>query len=190
MDNGAVSINSSAPGASGNRWDVFLSFRGEDTRHTFTSNFYASLEKHGVRVFHHDVGLRRGDEIAPSLLEAIEDSAAFIVILSPNYASSGWCLEELSKICECRRGIMILPVFYRVDPSHVRRQGGPFEEHFRNHEERFGRDEVSRWRRAMEKAGGIAGWVFNNRFCSCYSHILIYIYIYIYIYIKYKISLV
>jgi hypothetical protein len=167
MDNDAVSI-SSAPGASRHRWDVFLSFKGEDTRHTITPKLYDSLEKHGVRVFREDEGLRRGDEIAPSLLEAIEDSAASIVILSPNYASSRWCLQELSKICECRR--LILPVFYRVDPSHVRKQGGPFEEHFRNHEERVGRDEVSRWRRAMEKAGGIAGWVVNNRWYISYSN--------------------
>lgn len=159
MDNDAVS-ESSTPGAFRLRWDVFLSFRGEDTRHTFTSNLYNSLESHGVRVFRDDDGLRRGDVIAPSLLEAIEDSAASIVIISPNYASSRWCLEELSKICDCRR--LILPVFYYVDPSDVRKQRGPFEEHFRNHEERFGKDTVTKWRKAMEKAGGISGWVFKH----------------------------
>jgi hypothetical protein len=167
MDNDDVSI-SSAPGASRHRWDVFLSFRGEDTRHPFTFNLYDSLEKLGVRVFRDDQGLRRGDEINPSLLEAIDDSAASIVILSPNYASSHWCLDELSKICECRR--LLLPVFYQVDPSDVRRQKGPFEEHFRSHENRFGKDVVSRWRRALQKAGGISGWVFNNRW---YINILI-----------------
>ncbi|XP_059446014.1 disease resistance protein RPV1-like [Corylus avellana] len=159
MDNDAVSI-SSAPGATRHRCDVFLSFRDDDTRDPFTFNLYDALEKHGVRVFLDDEGLRRGDEIAPSLLEAIDDSAASIVIFSPNYASSRWCLEELSKICECRR--LILPVFYQVYPSDVRRQKGPFEEHFRRHENRFGKDVVSRWSRAMAKAGGISGWVFDN----------------------------
>jgi hypothetical protein len=167
MDNDDVSI-SSAPGASRHRWDVFLSFRGKDVRHPFTFNLYDSLEKLGVRVFRDDQGLRRGDEINPSLLEAIDDSAASIVILSPNYASSRWCLDELSKICECRR--LLLPVFYKVDPSDVRRQKGPFEEHFIKHENRYGKDVVSRWRRALEKAGGISGWVFNNRW---YINILI-----------------
>ncbi|KAK7848038.1 tmv resistance protein n [Quercus suber] len=97
--------------------------------------------------------------LAGGLLEAIEDSAASIVIISPNYASSRWCLEELAKICECRR--LILPVFYGVDPSDVRRQTGPFEEHFRNHEGRFGKDKIEQWRNAMKKAGEIAG--FTNR---------------------------
>ncbi|EXB74726.1 TMV resistance protein N [Morus notabilis] len=143
------------------RWDVFLSFRGEDTRERFTMSLYESLNREGVRAFLDDDGLNRGDEIAPSLLEAIDDSAAAVVVLSPRYGDSRWCLEELAKICECR-GKLILPVFYQVDPSHVRRQTGPFEEDFRIHERRFGVDKVLRWRRAMEKVGGIAGWVFKN----------------------------
>ncbi|XVE84955.1 hypothetical protein DITRI_Ditri17bG0053300 [Diplodiscus trichospermus] len=142
------------------RWDVFLSFRGEDTRHGITKSLYNALEEKGVRVFRDDDGLNRGDEISPSLLEAIEDSAASIVILSEKYADSHWCLEELAKICELRR--LILPVFYLVDPSDVRRQSGSFEKDFCSHENRFGKDRVIKWRRAMEKVGGIAGMVFTN----------------------------
>ncbi|CAL5321212.1 unnamed protein product [Camellia sinensis] len=143
------------------RWDVFLSFRGEDTRDGFTDRLYNALERQGVRVFRDNDGLTQGDEIAQSLLDAIEDSAAAIAIISPRYANSRWCLEELAKICECER--LILPVFYLVDPSNVRRQKGPFEEDFRSLEIRFGEHKVGRWRSAMEKAGGISGWVFQNR---------------------------
>ncbi|XP_022733870.1 disease resistance protein TAO1-like [Durio zibethinus] len=143
------------------RWDVFLSFRGEDTRHGITQKLYSSLVEKGVRVFRDDDGLNRGDEISPRLLEAIEDSAASVVILSQNYASSHWCLEELARICQLRR--LILPVFYGVDPSHVRRQRGPFVEAFCSHENRFGKETVMKWRRAMEKVGGIAGFVFTNK---------------------------
>ncbi|KAF2325407.1 hypothetical protein GH714_027561 [Hevea brasiliensis] len=57
--------------------------------------------------------MSQGDEIAPSLLDAIEDSAASIIMLSPNYANSHWCLEELATICQLGR--LILPVFYDVD---------------------------------------------------------------------------
>ncbi|CAL2231546.1 unnamed protein product [Prunus armeniaca] len=145
------------------RWDVFLSFRGEDTRSTITKNIYEELEKRSVRVFRDDEGLNRGDEIASSLLEAIEDSAAAIVVLSPRYAESRWCLEELAKICERSRRLhlMILPVFYQVDPSDVRRQRGPFAEHFRAHEQVYENAVVSRWRSAMAKVGGTAGYIFN-----------------------------
>lgn len=160
-------ISTTTPAALRFRWDVFLSFRGEDTRHSITQDLYSLLTGKGIRAFRDDDGLNRGDEISPRLLEAIEDSAASIVILSQNYASSHWCLEELARICKLRR--LILPVFYGVDPSHVRKQKGPFEEAFRSHENRFGMDKVMEWRKAMETVGGIAGWVFtDNRLCLPY----------------------
>ncbi|KAM0961793.1 hypothetical protein ACFX2I_021007 [Malus domestica] len=144
------------------RWDVFLSFRGEDTRSTITKSLYEALKSCGFRVFLDDDGLDRGDDIAPSLLEAIDDSAAAIVVLSRRYADSRWCLEELAKICESRRRCLILPVFYQVDPSDVRRQRGPFSEHFSGHELQYGNAVVSRWRSAMAKVGGKAGYVCNS----------------------------
>ncbi|RVX10626.1 TMV resistance protein N [Vitis vinifera] len=155
-----VSTPTSSTTAFRHRWDVFLSFRGEDTRHNFTDHLYTQLDRNGIRAFRDNEGLNRGDDINSGLLDAIEDSAAFIAIISPNYASSRWCLEELAKVCECRR--LILPVFYQVDPSDVRRQKGRFHEDFGKLEARFGEDKVLRWRKAMEKAGGIAGWVFNG----------------------------
>lgn len=138
------------------RWDVFLSFRGEDTRHNFTERLYNELVLKGVRTFRDDEGLERGEEIAPSLVEAIKDSAASIAVISEKYANSKWCLEELAVIFECKR--LMLPVFYKVDPSDVRRQKGPFEKDFRNHETDVAADKVSRWRDAMSKAGRISGW--------------------------------
>ncbi|KAI8527221.1 hypothetical protein RHMOL_Rhmol12G0058800 [Rhododendron molle] len=151
--------NDALPRAPGDRlrWDVFLSFRGEDTRHGFTDRLYEALLAKGVRAFRDNEGMSKGDEIASSLIGAIHDSAAAIAVISPSYASSRWCLEELATICECRR--LLLPVFFNVDPSHVRRQKGPFEEDFRSLERKFGVENVVRWRNAMEKAGGISGWV-------------------------------
>ncbi|GMP94258.1 hypothetical protein CsSME_00043778 [Camellia sinensis var. sinensis] len=138
------------------RWDVFLSFRGEDTRHNFTGRLYAELVRNGVRAFFDEERSDRDDEISPSRLTAIEDSGVSIAVISENYASSCRCLEELAKIIECGR--LLLPVFYKVDPSHVRGQTEPFEKDLRNLESEFGVERVLRWRKAMEKAGGIAGW--------------------------------
>ena len=76
-------------------------------------------------------------------------------------------LEELSKICECKR--LILPVFYQVDPSDVRKQGGPFfGKHFREHEEKviekkIEEGKVKKWREAMKTAGGKAGYVSKTK---------------------------
>ncbi|KAI3467433.1 hypothetical protein Pfo_024096 [Paulownia fortunei] len=136
-------------------WDVFLSFRGEDTRHGFIADLYDELVRHGVRAFRDDEGMERGDEIAPTLLAAIEDSAAAIAVISENYANSKWCLEELAKIYECRK--LMIPVFYNVDPSDVRWQRGSFEVDFQKHEREVEAAKVERWRNAMNRAGNISG---------------------------------
>ncbi|XP_037493765.1 disease resistance protein RLM3-like [Jatropha curcas] len=58
----------------------------------------------------------------------IQESCISIVIFSKNYADSPWCLDELVVINECREksGQIVLPVFYRVDPTDVQELRGPF----------------------------------------------------------------
>ncbi|CAI9768036.1 unnamed protein product [Fraxinus pennsylvanica] len=142
------------------KWDVFLSFRGEDTRNNFTDHLYDALFSNEIRVFRDNDGMDRGDEIGPSLIEAIEDSAAAVAVISPNYASSRWCLEELARLYES--GKLVLPVFFDVDPSDVRRQRGPFEKGIESLEVKCGVEKVKRWRNAMARVGGISGWVYKN----------------------------
>ncbi|KAL5142720.1 TMV resistance protein N [Glycine soja] len=121
-------------------YDVFLSFRGEDTRHGFTGHLYSALHSKGIHTFIDDEGLQRGEEITPALVKAIQESKIAIIVLSINYASSSFCLHELATILECLmgKGRLVLPVFYKVDPSHVRHQNGSYEEALAKHEEREG----------------------------------------------------
>jgi hypothetical protein len=116
------------------RHEVFLSFRGEDTRASFTSHIYASLKNEGIKVFMDDDSLQRGDRISTSLNRAMEESQIAVIVFSRNYADSRWCLDELVKIMECRRtiGQVVLPVFYDVDPSEVRHQTGEFGKAFQS----------------------------------------------------------
>ncbi|MED6111315.1 hypothetical protein PIB30_051307 [Stylosanthes scabra] len=83
------------------KYHVFLSFRGEDTRTGFTSHLYAALTRKGITTYKDDYNLRKGDVISHELLKAIEDSMFALIVLSPNYASSPWCLDELCKILDC-----------------------------------------------------------------------------------------
>ncbi|RVW64063.1 Toll/interleukin-1 receptor-like protein [Vitis vinifera] len=124
----ASSGTSSFPG----RWDVFLSFRGEDTRLNFTDHLYSALTSRGIHTFRDDEGLERGGEIQPSLLKAIEESKVSIVVFSKNYAHSQWCLDELDKIMDF---------------------GEAFARYGKVTEER-----VQRWRAALTQAGGLSGW--------------------------------
>ena len=158
-----ASSSSSNPTTSQGKHDVFLSFRGEDTRDNFTSHLYTALtEKKLIPTFIDNVDLARGEEISPSLLEAIEVSKISIVVLSENYASSKWCLEELVKIVDCMRnkGLLVVPVFYGVDPSHVRNQPGSFSVAFEEHEKSLtvSKHKVQSWRAALKDVANFSGW--------------------------------
>jgi hypothetical protein len=106
------------------KYDVFLSFRGEDTRNSFTDHLYATLKHKGIVTFRDEEKLGIGKSISPELFKAIEESRFAIVILSRNYASSTWCLDELVKIIGCMKEMKmtVLPVFSNVDPSSVHKQ--------------------------------------------------------------------
>jgi len=97
-------------------YDVFLSFRGEDTRYGFTGNLYKALRDRGIHAFIDDEELQRGDEITAALMKAIEESRIAIVVLSTNYASSSFCLNELATILHCQtKGLLVIPLFYKVN---------------------------------------------------------------------------
>jgi L1 cell adhesion molecule like protein len=155
-------------------YDVFLSFRGIDTRENFTRDLYDSLYQKGIHTFIDEEKIQKGEVITPSLLQAIEQSRIFIVVFSNNYASSTFCLKELVTIlelCSDTQGRLILPVFYDVDPSLVRHQTGTYGDALKKHEERFSDDKnkVQKWRDALSRAANISGWHFQHG----YSHILI-----------------
>ena len=153
-------------------FDVFLSFRGEDTRLGFIGHLYNALVRRGIRTFIDD-NLPRGEQISAQLLKTIESSTISIVIFSENYASSAWCLDELAKIVECKKNDQLVrPVFYNVDPSEVRNQKGKFGEALAEHEKVKDNNKVQRWREALTKVGNISGWhyqygyVFSDHSCA------------------------
>lgn len=142
-------------------WDVFLSFRGPDTRYKFTSHLYSALDRHGIRTFKDDPGLRVGEVISEALLQAIRKSKTYIVIFSKNYASSPWCLEELVEIYTCYETMKrkIIVVFYNIDPSVVRHQTKSFKKAFEKYETRFAgkTEKLNKWRLALTKVAGFSG---------------------------------
>ena len=162
--------SSSTPSSSStSRWkfDVFLSFMGADTRKGFTDHLYAALQQKGILTFRDDEELERGKSISPELLKAIEESRFAIVILSKNYASSTWCLDELAKIVRCIKDtrLTVFPVFYDVDPYDVRKQTGTFEKSFVEYEECFKENikKVKTWRAALREVANLSGWHLQDR---------------------------
>lgn len=156
------------PFSSTSKWtyDVFLSFRGEDTRYGFTGYLYHALKERGIKTFMDDEELGRGEEISHTLFKAIEESRIIIIVFSKSYASSKWCLEELVKIMESfkAKGCIVYPVFYNVDPKEVRYQTGSYGEEFAKHEEKLkdNKEKLQSWRLALHDAANLAGWCFED----------------------------
>ncbi|BFG15429.1 hypothetical protein CerSpe_017030 [Prunus speciosa] len=159
--------SSSAPFTKSWKYHVFLSFRGEDTRHNFTSHLYSALCQRGINTFRDDDGLRRGEEISGALLTAIEESNISVVVFSKTYASSKWCLDELVKILDCKESNqqLVIPVFYKVNPSDVRNHRGSFGRALANMERKYKdeMDKVKKWRAALEQAAALSGFPLDER---------------------------
>ncbi|OMP04685.1 hypothetical protein COLO4_09389 [Corchorus olitorius] len=159
--------SSSSSSISRCKYDVFLSFRGPDTRNRFTDHLYDALDGRGIITFRDDQRLERGEDFAPELLKAIAESWCSIIVFSENYAFSSWCLEELVEILKHKRerGHKVYPIFYEMEASDLRRQKGSVEKAFAKHEERYkeDKDKVEKWRAALTEAANIHGWTSKDR---------------------------
>jgi len=157
------------------RWQIFISFRGEDTRYSFTGFLYDALCREGFKTFMDYGGLHIGDQISPSLINAIEASRLSIVVLSENYASSYWCLDELEKILECKisKNQLVWPIFYKVKPSDIRHMRNSYGKYMTEHEQKFGSDSerLQKWKSALFEVSGLSGKAYKIG-CVAYFHVL------------------
>ncbi|KAL6315927.1 hypothetical protein AAG906_013761 [Vitis piasezkii] len=148
------------------RYDVFLSFRGEDTRNNFTAHLLKELRTKGINTFFDEDKLEKGRVISPALITAIENSMFSVIVLSENYASSRWCLEEMVKILECNRSKeeRVLPIFYNVDPSDVRNHRENLEKPWLNMKRIWRRTgEGENLEDALTEVANLSGWDSRNK---------------------------
>ncbi|KAF3449342.1 hypothetical protein FNV43_RR10070 [Rhamnella rubrinervis] len=117
--------------------DVFISFRGEDTRDGFASFLYEALRDKAIQAYMDDHQLQRGDEILTNPSECLIGVQDFIVI----------------------------PVFYGIHPSIVRKQKESYADAFAKHEERLKdkMEKVNQWRGALKEAANLSG-LHSNQF--------------------------
>uniref|UniRef100_A0A3N7HCT9 TIR domain-containing protein n=1 Tax=Populus trichocarpa TaxID=3694 RepID=A0A3N7HCT9_POPTR len=143
------------------KYQVFLSFRGAETRKNITDHLYKALIQAGIHTFRDVDEIRRGENKDFELQMAIQQSKISIIVFSKDYALSSWCLDELVMIMERKRNddCIVFPVFYHVDPSEVRNQTGSFAAAFVEHEKHY-KEEMERvngWRIALKEVANLAG---------------------------------
>lgn len=139
------------------KYDVFLSFRGEDTRKNFVDHLYHALMDKGIFTYRDDENIQKGKRIRDDLFKSIQDSKFYIIVFSKNYVSSSWCMDELVKIMDCQtmEEHTAYPVFYDVEPTEVRKQTGAVGVAFARHKED---DAARKWREALKEASDLAGF--------------------------------
>ncbi|XP_022764176.1 toll/interleukin-1 receptor-like protein [Durio zibethinus] len=154
------------------KYDIFLSFRGKETRKSFVHHLYVALNRNGINTFRDDNNIRRGEDIALELLETIGESWGSIIVFSEGYAFSSWCLDELVEIVKQRneRGHQVYPIFYNVEVSDLKYQRGRVHEAFGMHEERCkdNKKKMQRWRDALSQVADISGWLLKDQYESIF----------------------
>ncbi|XP_042483766.1 disease resistance protein Roq1-like [Macadamia integrifolia] len=144
-------------------YDVFINFRGEDTRNNCVGHLYMALKDRGIDAFIDSKDLWKGENIWRKLVEALEVSDFSIAVLSERYTESKWCLEELAQMLECHRtnNQIIFPIFFKVKTSDVKNQTGCFQISPQRHGKEVP-ETLRRWKDALRLVGDKSGWVFED----------------------------
>ncbi|KAL4194869.1 hypothetical protein AMTRI_Chr05g61660 [Amborella trichopoda] len=124
---------------------VFLNFCDEDTGKSFTSHLNKALTDRGISTFFWSPTQQQPN------------------VFSPNYASSFFCLDQLSYLLSLPKRL-ILPLFYDMQPAHVRRQEGAFRGSFFVAHRNIGIEEetMHKWRNSLNEVACISGWDTRN----------------------------
>ncbi|KAL9281981.1 putative TIR domain, AAA+ ATPase domain, P-loop containing nucleoside triphosphate hydrolase [Arabidopsis thaliana] len=149
---------SSSSSSSSSLSQVFSSFHGPDVRERFLSHLHSLFASKAITTFD-DQKIERGQTIGPELKKGIREARVSIVVLSKNYASSSWCLDELVEILKCKEalGQIVMTVFYEVDPSDVKKQSAEFGKAFEKTCQGKNEEVKLRWSNALADVAIIAG---------------------------------
>lgn len=146
--------------SSGATYQVFLSFRGHDTRQGFADVLYHALIRDGIRVFGDNEEIPKGEDIGDEILGAIRESSIFVPIFSRGHATSKWSLVELSEMVKSmdeapESSKKILPILYNVGADDVKLRTELYVEALRKHTEKFSLEMVQVWEDSLPRVGKI-----------------------------------
>ncbi|CAH8366188.1 unnamed protein product [Eruca vesicaria subsp. sativa] len=148
---------------------VFINFRGVELHRVFVSHLVSALESHSIVVI--DDYEDNGKNL-DSLLKNIGESRIALVVFSAKYTKSTRCLEELAKIKDrADEGkLVLIPIFYRLEPSAVRNLEGDFGDAFRSLAK--GDKRKPKWEDIFRSIQNILNLTIPEKSCSEESNIL------------------
>ncbi|GLJ53675.1 hypothetical protein SUGI_1145010 [Cryptomeria japonica] len=161
------SFNSSSPLSQAypaRTYQVFISHRGEDTKQNIASHLYHNLKRRRYSVFLDKYSIRGGEPIKESIKHAIRSALVHVVIFSPRFAESEWCLDELSWMLKTRAPIV--PVFWGVEPSEVsmKEEDGTYVRAFQMHKQagKFNTQTLKKWEEALHNVSDRKGFIYDG----------------------------
>ncbi|XP_010430698.1 PREDICTED: protein PHLOEM PROTEIN 2-LIKE A5-like [Camelina sativa] len=129
---------------------VFLNYRGEELRSSFVSHLIDAFERNAVNFFL-DRHEQRGKDLK-NLFVRIKESRIALAIFSPRYAESPWCMDELvtmKKLADQGK-LLVIPIFYNVEPEDMRNQTGEFGDNFWTLAKCSTGDQIKNWKEALQ----------------------------------------
>ncbi|KAF5178152.1 Toll-Interleukin-Resistance (TIR) domain family protein [Thalictrum thalictroides] len=132
-------------------YDVFINHRGIDTKRTMAGLLYDSLLRLNIQAFLDRESMKPGDKLFDKIHAGIRDCKVGVVVLSPNYCNSYFCLHELALMMELKK--KVIPIFWDIKPSdlHVLDNG------------RCSKSEMQRFIWALEEARQTVGITFDSQ---------------------------
>ncbi|PKI64865.1 hypothetical protein CRG98_014732 [Punica granatum] len=151
------------------------------------SHLFRAFERAEISCYRDVDWDQRGRIVGPMLLEAIRGSRIALVLFTTHYSNSRWCLDELVEIMNCDgqvyrdHGHMVVPIFFDVEATDVRRQQGEFGRWLESSAAKQGEAKAAAWRAALYEAGNRSGLHLQNDangYNSTFNlHQLVYIHI-------------
>ncbi|KAH0939278.1 hypothetical protein HID58_006739 [Brassica napus] len=140
---------------------IFINFRGKDLRCGFVSHLVRAFKRKKINVFI-DEREDRGQPL-DSLFKRIEGSTIALAVFSENYPESRWCLQELEKMNErmVEGNLVVIPIFYKVEPSTVRYLKGNFGDKLWIMAK--GDEKIKKWEEALRSIPNLFGITVDDR---------------------------
>ncbi|CAI9088553.1 OLC1v1022904C1 [Oldenlandia corymbosa var. corymbosa] len=132
--------------------EVFINHRGIDTKRTIASLLYDHLVRLGARPFLDNKNMKPGDKLFDKIDDAIKGCKVGVLVFSPRYCESHFCLHELALIIEAKK--KVIPIFCDVKPSEL--VVGP------EMNEYVPPDQIERFKSALEEAKFTVGLAFDS----------------------------
>ncbi|KAH7403948.1 hypothetical protein KP509_15G002100 [Ceratopteris richardii] len=142
-------------------YNVFICHRGPDTKRNVVSVLQGMLHSKGIPCFV-DYRMDEGNDVNFAIRSAIDISLVHIVILSPTFTTSSWCLDEVLQIMNIQKTMStsnkpprkVILVFYDVDSSMVRDMPTLNERY---------REKMKGWAEALEGLLNLKGFKYETK---------------------------